>query len=120
MPDPQRSKEHRSEVVYISIGNSDDKLTQAQWHQYWRAVNFALPRATKTIISKWVSPSTEPYQNACWAVVLMNDELQVNRLKKHLSRIASDFNQDSIAWAVCPQTEFIPGLMETKEEEPAS
>jgi YVTN family beta-propeller protein len=54
---------------------------------------------------KWVSDPTEPWQNACWCVLV--EEGKVERLKARLRNTAVEFDQDSIAWAEAPHTEFI-------------
>lgn len=98
-------------TAYISIGNSDDKLTQAEWHRYWRAVSIAVHRASDAqggaVHGQWMSQPADQWQNACWALQLPNDAASVEHLKMRLAELADDFQQDSIAWAVAPDTEFI-------------
>lgn len=98
-------------VVYISIGNSDDRLTQAEWHRYYVAVNLAIHRAAEAplgaIHGQWLSEPASSWQNACWALQLPHDVVSIEHLKMRLAELAADFRQDSIAWAVAPDTEFI-------------
>jgi hypothetical protein len=100
-----------SAVVYVSIGNSDDKLTQAEWHRYYVAVNLTIRRAAEasdaTVHGAWVSEPASSWQNACWALQLPADAVAVEHLRMRLAELAADFRQDSIAWAVAPNTEFI-------------
>lgn len=96
-------------VVYVSIGNSDDKLTQEQWHRYYVSTNMLIRHATETIIGAWVSEPASAWQNACWAFVPPTEYVSVEHLKMKLSEVAREFHQDSIAWAEAPVTEFIPG-----------
>lgn len=93
-------------TVYISIGNSDDKLSQQEWCQYWIAVDNALQMNAHVIHGKWVSPSTDPWQNACWCVELMPDS-DSQDLRTALGWTARAYRQDSIAWAETPVTEFL-------------
>jgi hypothetical protein len=91
-------------TVYISIGNSDDKLTQLQWHAFHAAVNALVRRFASRIYGDWVSPSTEMWQNACIAAEIPAEHIDV--LKALLGRHAFDYLQDSIAWAEAT-TEFV-------------
>jgi hypothetical protein len=96
-------------TVYISIGNSDDKLTQLRWHQFFTETAFRLRRASEAgggaIHGQWESEPASAWQNACWCVALHPDSAEL--LKLSLAELAKDFGQDSIAWAEAPKTEFI-------------
>ena len=98
-------------VVYISIGNSDDKLTQFQWSAYVGDVSFVVRRAAElpggALHGAWLSEPSSQWQNACWALQLPADAASVEHLKMRLAEVADQFRQDSIAWAVAPNTEFI-------------
>jgi hypothetical protein len=84
-------------TVYASIGNSDAKLSQLQWHGFHsRFVNRIRQHASR-IYGDWVSPSTDPWQNACIAFEV--DPERAQRLKADLAELAPEFFQDSIAWA---------------------
>jgi hypothetical protein len=97
-------------VVYISIGNSDDKLTQRQWSGFVAAVGGAVSRAAVMpggrVHGAWTSGNHLPHQNACWCLQLPADERFVTVLRVRLGRLARRFRQHSIAWAVA-DTEFI-------------
>jgi len=101
-------------IVYVSIGNSDDKLSQNQWHAYCAAVDrtFELAaRYTGSIVhGRWYSLPNEQWQNACWCVEFTEpDEMAqiIGEYRAELGRLAGVFGQDSIAWAVAPVTEFL-------------
>lgn len=91
-------------TVYISIGNSDDKLTQKEWANFLLRTHLAIDRRAEEIHGSWYSGPGQEWQNACWCAVL-NDG-QAARLKDDLVLLARDFRQDSIAWAEAT-TEFI-------------
>lgn len=93
-------------AIYISIGNSDDKLTQAQWSEFIAEVDDAI-RLAPEIHGRWFSAPQSPYQNACWCIDRISPD-RVRLLKSKLQELASCFNQDSIAWADA-STEFIGG-----------
>lgn len=91
-------------TVYISIGNSDDKLTQAAWAQFYRVVNLNLRDHATAVHGQWVSEPASSWQNACWCIELTERSVPV--LKETLAKIAGEYAQDSIAWAEAT-TEFI-------------
>jgi hypothetical protein len=98
-------------TVYISIGNSDDKLTQLEWAQFVDEVDRAVSAAVKyegnQVHGRWYSLPTEPWQNACWCVQFHDELAHVMRdLRQGLAVIARWHRQDSITWAVA-ETEFI-------------
>lgn len=92
-----------TETIYISIGNTDNKLTQQQWAAFHNAVDGLIRRWAVQIYGAWVSPSVHPYQNACWCIQWDPED---TGLKKTLAKHAAEYLQDSIAWAVAV-TEFI-------------
>lgn len=102
-------------TVYVSIGNSDDKLSQDQWHAYCAAVDKVFDYAARyvgsTVHGRWYSLPNEQWQNACWCVEFDDGMADiVAQYQRELSRLAGVFHQDSIAWAECPATEFLtPG-----------
>jgi len=92
-------------VVYISIGNSDDKLTQTEWSRYHRAWRAAVAKHAARTHGAWTSPSTAPWQNACLCVEICPG--QEAALREELTALRRLFRQDSIAWAEAPTTEFL-------------
>jgi hypothetical protein len=97
-------------IVYISIGNSDDKLAQAEWVMFQRDVRFAIVNAqvVAAVHGDWVSHAGDPYQNACWCIEL-RDSWTASRegLRDDLRDLARRYRQDSIAWAEAPVTELL-------------
>lgn len=98
-------------TVYISIGNSDDKLSQADWASFVLDVDRAFEAAVRyegaRVHGRWYSLPHEPWQNACWCAEWHPDLAHiVEALKRKLACVARMYGQDSIAWAVA-ETEFI-------------
>lgn len=91
-------------TAYISIGNSDDKLTQREWAGFVNETQEAVRNLAYTKHGEWFSATTSPYQNACWCVEVR--PVMVADLKERLAKIAHAYRQDSIAWAEAT-TEFI-------------
>jgi hypothetical protein len=109
-------------IVYISIGNSDDKLTQREWSEFvsdvdrsvrwWcgESQNTASGSRRGCIHGQWLSRPDAPWQNVCWCVEYPEDDgwpTRIDEQKVWLVRIATKYRQDSIAWAEAPVTEFI-------------
>lgn len=92
-----------TETVYISIGNTDNKLTQQEWAAFWGSIDSLVRRWAIQVYGAWVSPSASPFQNACWCIQWSTRD---TGLKKTLARYAAEYRQDSIAWAIA-LTEFI-------------
>ncbi|MGH6657597.1 MAG: hypothetical protein ACRDVE_20620 [Actinocrinis sp.] len=92
-------------TVYVSIGNSDNKLTQAQWAEFCRRTLDFLQGEALAVHGVWYSATDAPYQNAaiCFEI---NAEQQATPIKEVLQRLALAYHQDSIAWATA-QTEFL-------------
>lgn len=84
-------------TVHISIGNSDDKLTQLRWSQYVDEVDRLVDSVASVVHGRWMSLPNTRYQNACWAFEVM-EEIDVENVKKILAGIAFAYDQDSIAW----------------------
>ena len=103
-------------IVYVSIGNSDDKLTHAEWAEYVRLADYLLgpePRFVAHRHGAWFSAPASPFVNACWCVEFDHGSSE-EAVKVGLRALAAKFRQDSIAWAVA-DTEFLEPLRETGE-----
>lgn len=92
-------------IVYVSIGNSDDKLSQNQWAVFFSCTALLLQRHAK-VHGQWASEPASAWQNACWCVEI-ETLTKAEFIKAELTRIAEDFRQDSVAWADVRATEFL-------------
>lgn len=93
-------------TVYVSIGNSYDKLTQRDWSSFYWHTNAVVREHAETVHGAWVSQSTSAWQNACWCIEI--DDEAAGFLAAELSSLANVYHQDSIAWAEAT-TKFIEG-----------
>lgn len=84
-------------VVYITIGNSDDKLSQAEWAAFQQRTDSIVAPPKTWVYGRWTSLPTSPFQNACWCVRV--DPRDVERMRRELADLALEFRQDAIAWA---------------------
>ncbi len=92
-------------TAYITIGNSDDRLPQRRWAAFVLRAHEVIAARAATLHGSWVSPSAQQWQNACWCAVVRPSV--AGALKDELRLLAKEFEQDSIAWAEAPETEFL-------------
>ena len=92
-------------TVYVSIGNSDDKLPQREWSSYVADFRTVMEKYAATIYGVWFSGPESPYQNACVAAAVLGDD--IGALRADLLDVRQTYDQDSVAWAVTRTTEFI-------------
>lgn len=93
-------------IVYVSIGNSDDKLTQVEWSQFFSEVALLLQRHANLVHGQWASEPASAWQNACWCVQV-DYQMTAEFIKAELVGLAEKYQQDSIAWAEVKATEFL-------------
>lgn len=94
-----------SRYVYISIGNSDNKLTQVEWSEFCLTISCSL-KIFSHFHGVWFSLPDSPFQNACWCVTI--PENSVEEVRTDLKLLCRQFNQDSIAWAEAEYSEITP------------
>ncbi len=92
-------------TVYASIGNSDDKLTQAEWSGFTQRFANEVNQHADRVHGVWYSAPDSRYQNACACFEVT--EKRAAYLRECLALACRDFRQESIAWAVVQGTEFI-------------
>lgn len=96
-------------TVYVSIGNSDDKLSQKEWNRFWVAFRFRVFNYAERVHGDWHSIPFSPYQNACLCIEI--PRLAAETLRAELRKLAAEFGQDSIAWA-----EALTDFLEPRQE----
>jgi hypothetical protein len=92
-------------TVYVSVGNSDDKLSQEQWSGFVQQVRIALSQRARETHGEWYSLPDQPYQNACFCVVFADADVPL--VKQELTKLREAWGQDSAAWAEVRVTQFI-------------
>ncbi len=102
-------------TIVIQIGNSDDKLTQAEWAKFVRTVDgwieSCVDNGMAAIHFRGFSVADAAWQNACWVIEWRPGVVgpwTVEAFKKRLGNVAGKFRQDSIAVTV-GETEFVKG-----------
>lgn len=92
-------------TICIQIGNTDDKLTQAEWCQFVAQIHQTVQAYAGAIHGTFYSAPAAPWQNACW-VFDISRERTMNTFCKQITDIARLFQQDSVAM-LRGDTEFL-------------
>lgn len=92
-------------TVYCSIGNTDDKLPQAEWAEYVDDFRVIMRAHAFRVLGEWYSLPDSAHQNACIAIT--TPVHGVYALREELINTRETFDPASLAWAVVPDTEFI-------------
>lgn len=92
--------------VYVSIGNSDDVLTQQAWSNFCLDVSSLLFRYATARHGEWFSSPQSPWQNACWCVEIPEDH--VDLVRSVLAGHAGTYRQRAIAWSEATYGEVTP------------
>lgn len=92
-------------TVYVSIGNSEDKLTQREWSNYVLQMATDVASYASTIHGAWASNTVSPFQNAAWCLEFAS-EAALKTAKDNAAILGRAYRQDSVAWAVA-ETEFL-------------
>jgi len=91
-------------TVHVSIGNSDDKLSQRDWAEFVRFLGLTMFDHCDQIYGEWYSLPSARWQNACIGGEVHDDRIE--GLRSALSALRETYKQDSLAW-LAGSTEFI-------------
>jgi hypothetical protein len=92
----------------IQIGNSDDKLTQAEWCEFVAIVAAYIERHVEDRVAAVhffaASPGEARWQNAAWVIDIADEHVDALRFSLRKARV--EFRQESIALTL-GKTEFV-------------
>ncbi len=91
-------------TIAVLAGNSDNKLTQEEWHNYCREVTDVINEKCTAVHFTGGSSFDSVWQNACWVAEVGPNT--ANQLTKDLAKIRENYRQSSIA-VVSGDTDFI-------------
>lgn len=91
-------------TAIVSIGNSDNKLTQLEWHDYVAWVDELVEKYKQHSYFRGFSPGDAAWQNAAWWFTM--DEEHEAQLKSDFRWLLPKYKQESIA-LVLGNTELI-------------
>jgi len=94
-----------SNTYYVTIGNSDDKLTQQRWARYCHTVVDLCEEYADEIHVVGFTTTDSQWQTMIVACVLADEEAA--QLKDALLLVRAEFDQDSIAFAKTTEVEFL-------------
>ena len=83
-------------TITIQIGNSDDKLTQAEWASFVRTMRSSILDSAHTVHFFGAPMNWENWQNAAWVIAIEEDRIPI--LKQEIIKVRQEFKQDSVAW----------------------
>lgn len=93
-----------TETVVIQIGNSDNKLSQADWSQFIFEAKLVIERNVHEVHFFGGSAIDSPWQNACWVCEVLKGFKP--QLESELTECRKSYGQDSVA-ITCGETRFI-------------
>jgi hypothetical protein len=91
-------------TIVVQIGNSDNKLRQADWARFVQRVGGVVREHAATIHFFGGPENWAAWQKVCW--VFDGEESRLPGLKIRLAEVRKEFLQDSAAVTV-GQTEFV-------------
>lgn len=83
-------------TIILQIGNSDDKLSQAEWGAYCREMQAAIFGHAHQIHFSGGSEYHQTWQNACWVFEIV--PAVADALRPLVVDIRAKYRQDSVAW----------------------
>jgi hypothetical protein len=83
-------------TVYATIGNSDDKLSQAQWFRFTGEFLETIKIHAAEIHGVWWSAPDTPWQNCCIGFAIAEDNIEAARTA--LTKLREFYGQEAIAW----------------------
>jgi hypothetical protein len=106
-PEPTTS-EPPNVLTYVSAGNSDDRLSQLDWMRFTEKLLHAVRAVAWQVYGVWYSAPNSRYQDMCvsFALPITAAYGRVD-LQDRLTALATEFGQDTVVWAECPETKFL-------------
>lgn len=91
-------------TITVSIGNSDNKLTQRQWSEFVNHIDSLIREISAQVHFFGGSPNWERWQNTAWVFDCAREVTP--DLKNSLKEYKQMYKQDSIAY-IEGETEFL-------------
>ena len=83
-------------AVSMQIGNTDGKLTQAEWSDFVIRVKDFLDANGAEIHFFGAPPNYERWQNAAW--IFNATATDIGEIRLGITQLRSQYGQDSVAW----------------------
>jgi hypothetical protein len=85
-------------TIYATIGNSDDKLSQARWAEFAREFVKIIRIQADEIHGVWWSGPDQPWQNCCVGFSVKDEGDRTELLRESLALLRQHYDQDAVAW----------------------
>lgn len=96
-------------TVYATIGNSDDKLSQAQWFRFTGEFVETIRIQADEIHGVWWSAPDTPWQNCCVGFSIKDEvpegttdedrgKTRLRLLQESLTKLREFYGQEAVAW----------------------
>jgi hypothetical protein len=92
-------------LIYITIGNSDNRLGQARWSNFCFSLEQVVGRLADRVFFVGYSLPNSTYQNMCASFHIKDDD--VLALRSVLRGLAMDYEQECIALCVSDGAELV-------------
>ena len=92
-------------MITVQIGNTDDKLTQREWSQFFHRVDGVIRDAAHNVYFSGHALPAAPWQNGCWCFDV-NSKITRLYLERVILTIAKNYRQESVAWTE-GETDFL-------------
>lgn len=92
-------------TYYVTIGNSDNKLTQVNWAMFQGSLLRTIQTYANEIRGTWYSLPVVPFRNMCIGFEVYESD-RLDKIKSELRILAEQYDQDSIALATA-ETELV-------------
>ena len=83
-------------TVYATIGNSDDKLGQAQWATFANEFVTTIRVHSREVHGVWWSEPGSAWQNCCVGFAIAEESIAA--LQAALAKMREFFGQDAVTW----------------------
>jgi hypothetical protein len=81
--------------VFVEIGNSDNKLDQAQWAAFCEDTEQVIMGYATDVFGMYYSLPHSRFQNACFHLSVAGDEW--NNFESDIAEVKDQYNQESVA-----------------------
>ena len=90
--------------ITVSIGNSDNRLTQTEWHNFVNDMKLVIQLNTIQIHFFGGAPNWDPWQNVAWIAEL--EEGRLEGIQAAITKVRERYKQDS-AMVMIGEARFI-------------
>lgn len=92
-------------TIIVQIGNTDNKLSQQDWAKFCNEIHLGIMSLSGEIHFSAPSVGWADWQNSAW-IFSVEDHI-VEFIKLSFISIRKKYLQDSLAWMICNEAEFI-------------